>query len=253
MIINSEDEHRKLDKHNILDEDSVLYFFIYDVPHYCEHFDQIVKDSWESRDEFYLSKEISKYIHHEMHTKSINVNSFHEIETLLLENDQIVIYLGKNNYHFGLIRHLAVNNKEITFYHSFESSLKMKIFRMYTKFKISKKTDLLAVIRADRILDGHVEIQKLYYTKDIFSKHFTKQFLDYELYPKLRGTEYIDHNITKLFNDVHSTMLIMVSGSNPEEKHIKEFKDAVAKLPRKMIYVIADHEQEYFKNYEEIF
>jgi len=44
-------------------------------------------------------------------------------------------------------------------------------------------------------------------------------------------------------------MLIFVTDKNTSKEDIKHFKDAVIKLPRKMIFVISDHEKKEFSSY----
>lgn len=146
-----------------------------------------------------------------------------------------------------------MNNKDIDFHHSFEASLKMKIFRMFSSYKISKRDDVLVVIRSDKLLDGHVETDKLYYTKNIFSKHFTKEFLDYELYPKIRAPKYNDHNLQVLFSNIHSSMLIYITDENTTDDDVVHFKDGVKKLPRKMIFTISDSRTKEFSTYLSLF
>jgi len=85
LIMNSEDKHDKLDRHNIKEHDTCMYFFIYEVAHWVEHFDEIVKRSFQVEEKLYIAKALHRYIHEEMHNKSTEVKSFSQIETLLLE------------------------------------------------------------------------------------------------------------------------------------------------------------------------
>ncbi len=151
------------------------------------------------------------------------------------------------------MRQIAVTNKDIQFYHSFVPSLKMKIFRLFSSYPISKKTDVLAVIRSDRILDGEIENEKLYYTKNLFSEHFTDEFLDFELHPKLRPSSMAAHNVKYLFNNYKRVMMIYVVNEEVDAENVKQFKKGVARMPRNSIFTIVNVKDENFGLYEQLF
>lgn len=83
-MLNSEMSHEKLDRHDIKDADTVMYFFIYNVPHWVEHFDKIVKRSFQVKEKNYIAKALHNFIFDEMHSKSQEIKSFGEIEALLI-------------------------------------------------------------------------------------------------------------------------------------------------------------------------
>ena len=232
-------------------EENSLIFYIQKIPHKLKDFDKILKklNNLEKKDD--LSKVILNFIKETMEDLSTELNNISEIETLLLKNKIIPIYLGLQNYHYGLYKLFASKHKERVFYHTFNKALIAKLYRRYTTKEQSKK-DAFAILREDSLITKY-DKDKLVFMTQLYSTRSLNHFYDYEIYPKLRNEDFIQVNYDLLYKDVLENMLVYIYNDDRDEQNWEEFQESIIVLPKRFIYSHVNINNEKFSIYQKLF
>lgn len=185
-----------------------------------------------------IAEEITQFMERSFNGLTKEVSSFADFEKLLNKEKRVVIYLGLKNTSFKIYRNLSLEYPEKQFYHSVDKVLNYKILRKYSD-KAIYDLDIIGVFKAKEEVSD-VDDKQFQYFNHFYNHDGMVNFLDMEIFPKLRDNSYADHNVTYFFKAKDPHMLLLIKDKESPAKYFEEYKVAVSQLPRKWIYAYTD-------------
>lgn len=178
------------------------------------------------------------WIHHRLANVAVELLSLAEFEAKLSAAKIIAVYFGKRDENFRIFRNWATKYINFAFYFTFSADLAREIFASRHLSEPPTDVPFLAVIR-DTELITEFDPQPIVATTRVASEEELTQFFGFERFPKLMDPV-MGSNITQMLFHQNEKMILLVTSAGTPKEDIAVYHQALADLPKRMIYSEVD-------------
>lgn len=204
----------------------------------CPHFAATFAESLSSKNEDELVDFGQDWIHNGLHNMALELLSLSDFERRLGNHKIIAVYFGKKDSNFQIFRRWTSKYIHFHFFYTFSDQLKRDIFVSRHLSEPPMDTPFLAVIRHTDLIT-ELDPQPIVATLKIGSERELGQFFDFERFPRLINAS-MGSNITQMMFYNNEKLVVMVTSTSTPKEDIAIYHQALAELPKRMIYSQVD-------------
>jgi hypothetical protein len=228
-----------------------FYYFVRKQLIKCSDFATIFTQALTAKSPDRLVDFAEKWIHDRLNSIVVELQSLTDFETKVAAKKILGIYFGKKDAKFRLFQRWAARYIHFSFFFTSSDDLKNAVFASRHLSAPNSDAPFLAVVR-DTELITEFDPQPIVATARVGTEQELSQFFEFERFPKLMDPS-MGSNITQMLFYNNEKLVVMITSPSTPKEDIAIYHQALAELPKRMIYSQVDLNSQHIAAFMQLF